>query len=273
MEVNLFEVGEENGFSSNWWFHISSKNFGFHTSLKNIAAYEVENNDVLMLKEKNIEGYFRSFWFIVSNNEVRRSEKEEIQEVLSSQIIHFVSKHKKLPYKCRAKLHANRNVRIYYQPTQYDKIVMLFRPGDYSIEDVYDFFDGLDTIEGNPIEISSKTAKFEGFSLRKNSRNPSLFLSGQRITIQKAKINLIEEKERKYGDKAFTVYLLHLINGEFELENKERGEFDNIIAQVSENLYKSSILQPGNIVYLKGRTKNDWELGDIVHNIRVIEVK
>ena len=63
-----------------------------------------------------------------------------------------------------------------------------------------------------------------------------------------------------------------MINGTYALEGENEEDFEEVVAQISENLYDKMNPEIGDTIYCKGRTKNDWTYGDIVHNIRTLKI-
>jgi hypothetical protein len=272
MKVNLFEIKDEYGYDSNWWKHIRSKDFGYNERLQNMGAYEVEENDILYLNQRAPEGYFEKFWFIVTSEGLERTDLSEVKDILSKNLIEFVKSKSKLPQFCVVgKLFKNKKVQIEFQPNKFDKIIMKYSPGDFGIEDVQEFFQGLDTAEVSPITESIVKTQPRS-SVKSPSQKQKLFAADQKITIHNGKIVNIEENIRKYEDEVFTVYILHIENGVYELEGDAKTSFESIIAQISENLFRNKNPKIGDAVFLKGRTKNDWNFGDIIHNIRTLNI-
>ncbi|MBN2154680.1 MAG: hypothetical protein JW776_01370 [Candidatus Lokiarchaeota archaeon] len=273
VEVNLFEINDRHSLQSNWWHHIKIKDFGFLERLQNIASYEVELGDILFLKQKAPEGFFEKYWFIVTDKGVERTDLSEIKEVLSESLVDFVNRNGKLPYSCVvAKLFKNKKVQVNYEPTYYDIIVMKFSPGDFDIEDVQGFFEDLDAVEMNPIDSGLVTKARTVTPSTSKSKKVKLFPPNKRITIQKGTIQNIEEMTQKYEGEIYSVYLLHLVEGIYEVEGEGETSFDEVYAQISENLFNKMNPKVGDSVYCKGRTKNHFKLGDIVHNIRTIKL-
>ena len=272
MKVNLFEIKDEYGYNSNWWKHISSENFAFHERLQNLGSYEVEENDIIFLNERAPEGYFKKFWFIATDMGLERTDISEVKEVLIKSLIDFVNSHGKLPYGCVVgKIFKNKKVQIEFQPNKFDKIILKYSPGDFGIEDVQEFFQGLDTTDINPVDLNTVKAQKKS-SAKPRTQKTKLFEANQKIVVHSGKIKSVEESVRKYEDEVFTVYILHIENGEYQLEGNGKTPFNSIIAQISENLFNKKNPKPGDTVYLKGRTKNDWTLGDIIHNIRTLNI-
>jgi hypothetical protein len=152
---------------------------------------------------------------------------------------------------------------------------MKLSPGDFGIEDVQDFFGGLESVKVNPAEnIKDKWSEEpkQGIPNKTRASKPNLFPSGKRIVIKKGIVQKIDKREQNYEGRVYYQYLLYLKDGEYELENEEERIFKELIAQISENLYNKMDPQIGDSIYCKGRTKNDWSLGDIVHNIRSLKI-
>ena len=276
MEINLFEVKEEYGYESNWWKHIRSSDFGYFDQLQNMQAYLVEKNDFLFLNQRAVEGYFEKFWFIVTPNGLERTDSNEVKEILTKSMVEFARKYEKLPYGCYIfKEFKNKNIQINYEPDKFDKVVMRLSPGDFGIEDVQEFFGGLESVQVNPAESIKKTwsdASKRRESSTRRLTGSKLFASGKRIVIQRGELKKIEKRERNYEGKIYFQYLLHLTEGIYEIEDEEEKNFKELIAQISESLYDKIEPQIGDCIYCKGRTKNDWTLGDIVYNIRTLKI-
>jgi hypothetical protein len=276
MEINLFNVKEEYGYESNWWKHIQSEDFGFFDHLQNMQAYPAEVNDILFLNQRAPEGYFEKFWFIVTPNGLERTDLSEVKEILKTSMVDFVQKCEKLPFGCFVyKEFKNKKIQINYEPDKFDKIVMKFSPGDSGIEDVQDFFGGLESITTNPAEnVEVKKLDKSRKQNPKINQGPKLklFPSGIRIVIKRGTIQNIEKIEQNYEGRVYYQYMLYLKEGIYELENEKEQNFKEVLAQISENLYEKIGPKIGDCIYCKGRTKNDWTFGDIVHNIRTLKI-
>jgi hypothetical protein len=181
-----------------------------------------------------------------------------------------------MPYGCYIyKEFKNKNIQVNFEPNKFDKVIMKLTPGDFDIEDVQDFFRELKPVEENPAE--SESEKLEGdfkpnSEKKPRSTKPQIFPAGERIIINSGEISEIEKKKQTYEGREFYQYMLHLINGTYELEGESQEEFLEVYAQISENLFNKKNPQIGDIIYCKGRTKRDWTYGDIVHNIRTLNI-
>ncbi|TFG18468.1 MAG: hypothetical protein EU530_09295 [Promethearchaeota archaeon] len=276
MKVNLFEVKEEHGYESNWWKHIRCLDFGFIENVRNMGSYIVEENDILWLNQRAPEGFFEKYWFIATDMGVERTNKSEISEVLTKSLVEFVRAHGKMPFGCSIfKEFKNKSIQINFEPNKFDKVVMKLSPGEFDIEDVQNFFRGLISVEQNPAESTFEEDKGEDKPKPKakpRSTKPSIFPSGERITINKGEIKEIEKRKQSYEGREFYQYILHLINGIYELEGQPEIDFPEVFAQISESLYDKKNPQVGDIIFCKGRTKRDWTYGDLVHNIRTLNI-
>jgi len=277
MEVNLFDVRDKYGLESNLWFHISRETFGFRQILKNADQYEVEEDDILCAKQRVPEGYFETIWFVVRDGEVEKASLNDVKVILSKSLITFITNYKKMPYSCEvSEYYKNKSVKITYTPTQYDKVIMKFTPADLGMEEIHDFFRGLEISGENPSSDNESETKSQfqvkrsTVTLKKSSRIRQ-FTPNQKITILKGKITDIQQDKRYYQEELYNVYILHLVEGVFEIDGDER-EFEELYAQISENLYNKQEPQIGQDVYCTGRTHNDRNLGDIVHNIRTLKL-
>lgn len=271
MKVNLFDVKDQYGYESKWWKHISSATFGFHDKLNDIGSYEVEENDILYLNQRAPEGYFEKFWFIVTDMGVERTDLAEVKEVLSERLVDFVKTNKKFPYCCIvAKIFKNKKVQVNFEPSDFDKVVFKFSPGDFGIEDVQEFFEGLSTVTVNPADTGGSIQSTRKVSPKPKPTKTKLFPADRRIIVHRGEIREIQESTRKYEDEVYTVFILRLENGAYELEGENEEPFHSVIAQISEKMYERKALKIGDTVFLKGKTKNDRKLGDIIHNIRTL---
>ncbi|MHA1112051.1 MAG: hypothetical protein ACTSRE_13165 [Promethearchaeota archaeon] len=276
MKVNLYEVKDEHGYESNWWKHIRSEDFGFFEKLWSLGSYIVEEDDILYLNQRAPEGYFEKYWFIATDMGVERTDKSEVNEVLTKSLVEFVRTQGKMPFGCFvSKEFKNKNIQVNFEPNKFDKIIMKLSPGEFDIEDVQDFFRDLETVDINPADSTFEESR--GIMKPKpkskpKSTKPQIFPSGERIIINKGEITEIEKREQSYEGRAFYQYMLHLINGSYELEGEPEEDFPEVYAQISESLYNKKSPQVGDMIYCKGRTKRDWTFGDIVHNIRTLKI-
>lgn len=277
MEVNLIDIRDKYGLEGNWWFHINSENFGFHQGLKNISEYEVEEDDILYLKQRVPEGFFETIWFVVRDGDVVKASLSDVKGILSKSLMNFITEYKKLPFSCVvSEYYKNKSVKITYAPTQYDKVIMKFTPADLGMDEIHDFFRDLESNVENPISDNERKIKPQ-FQMKQSTTRPQkstknrLFAANQKITILRGKITNIQQNTRTYQEELYNVFILRLEKGVFEIDGEEH-DFEELYAQISENLYNKHKPQIGMSVYCTGRTHNDWTLGSIVHNIRTIKL-
>ena len=248
----------------------------FVENIRNLRSYIVEEDDILCLNQRAPEGYFEKYWFIATDMGVERTDKSEVKELLTKSLVEFVRAHKKMPFGCSVfKEFKNKSIQVNFEPNKFDKVIMKLSPGEFDIEDVQDFFKGLDSVELNPAESTFEEDR--GLNKPKpkskpRSTKPQIFPSGERIIINRGEITEIEKRKQSYEGREFYQYILHLINGTYELDGEPEEDFPEVYAQISESLFDKKNLKVGDVIYCKGRTKRDWTYGDIVHNIRTLNI-
>jgi hypothetical protein len=157
MKIDLNNINDD--LSGNWWLHIHSSNFGFLSKISDLKNHEVEMEDILIHKEMKEGERFPSVrYHLVKEKEITLIENEEVKEILSNQLITYITKNKKMPYACKVtKFFKNGNVQINYHPTDFDNLALKVIPKIHGIENVEEFFKDLKTSE-NPIKTTLKPA-------------------------------------------------------------------------------------------------------------------
>ena len=276
MKVNLYEVKEEHDLESNWWKHIRSSDFGYFEKIRNLRSHIVEKDDILILNQRAPEGYFEKYWFIATDMGVERTAKSEVTEVLTKKLVDFVRTKGKIPFGCYVyREFKNQSIQLNFEPNKFDKVIMKLKPGDFDIENVQDFFRELESVEIYPAEVDSEEndEKFKPKSKsRPRSTKPQIFPAGERIIVKSGEIVVIEKRKQTYEGRDFFQFMLHLKDGIYQLEGLPDERFSEVYAQISESLFNKKNPQVGDVIYCKGRTKIDWTYGDIVHNIRTLNI-
>ncbi len=152
-KININQIKDD--LKGTWWNHINSSNFGFLNNISDLNNHEVSKDDILVHKElKEGERFASVRYHLVREKGTTLVENEEVKDILSTKLIEFVKKNKKLPHACKfVKVFKNGNAQVNYHPTDFDNFALKIVPKEHGIENTESFLSRLESAE-NPIKPS-----------------------------------------------------------------------------------------------------------------------
>jgi len=161
MKINIFNIKDDLG--GNWWHYINASNFGFLSKITNLNGYNVEEDDILIHKEIKEGDRFPTIrYHLIIEDGTKLIKNDEVKEILADKLVEYVRENKRFPFACHlAKIFKNGNAQIDYKPTQFESFALKIIPKMYKIENIEDFFEGLETEKFNPIQSSQKIQTIE----------------------------------------------------------------------------------------------------------------
>lgn len=274
-EVDLNQVND--GLNGYWWNRIRVRDFCFLESLYTKEKVKLEIGDVLIHKEKKEGEHFPTIrYYIVDEGMVLLLDNKSIKNHLKRELIKFVNEKNLLPFNCSyTKGFKNGNIQVDYSPTKFDNFALTITPEDYPENEDFEYMykKGLKSAP-NPLESGEdgcsytiKPITFSNLSLIKGVKD--------KIFVKRGTVEDFNKRREYFQEHHTSFYLVKL--KDVEASADDSGEFmarqiPEIIIRLTKVSYLELNLKKGDIVSFAGFFKNDKKYGELVQNIRKVDI-